>query len=329
MLKKLYIKISDIYYAKKYEKDKIIKQQEMIKTLSALEECEYENYLKKLYKERTSRDMDFENPVTYTQKLQWLKLYDNPEEKSKYVDKYAVREFVKEKIGEEYLIPLITVDGKDHFYNADEIDFSRLPEQFVLKCNHGSATNVIVRNKSELSKKDIENIKKKLNGWLNENFSFKNGLELAYKSVKPCIIIEKYMAVDGDLPDLKFYCFNGEAKNIIYDQNRFTNHGRNFYDTEWNYLPIDTDCPCFGDAVPKPGNLDKLIKIASKLSEGFISVRVDLYNVNDKIYFGEMTFYPWSGFITFKPDDIDYQWGEYMNLDKSKRDNNFRYKKIL
>lgn len=326
MLKKLYIKLSDNYYKKKYENDKIRKQQAMHETLSQLKECDYEDFISKLYKERTSRDMDFENPVTYTQKLQWMKLYDNPEEKTQYVDKYAVRSYIKEVLGEDYLIPLLSIDGKDHFYNADEIDFDKLPEQFVLKCNHGSATNVIVRNKSELSSKDITKIKNKLNGWLKENFAFKNGLELAYKNVKPCVMIEKYMAVDGDLPDLKFYCFNGEVKHIIYDQNRFTNHGRNFYDPDWNYLAIDTDCQCFGDVVPKPDNLDELKKIASKLSEGFISVRVDLYNVNGNIYFGEMTFYPWSGLISFTPDYIDTEWGSYMNIDQSRRDSIKKYR---
>lgn len=327
MLKQLYIKASDSYYKNKYKKDKERIQKEMHKTLSNLPENEYEDFLRDLYKKRTGNELDFANPITYTQKLQWLKLYDEPEKKSVFADKYAVRSYIKDTIGEEYLIPLISIDGKDCFYNADEIDFNKLPEQFVLKCNHGSGTNIIVDNKSALTKKDIRRIKNKLNNWLRQNFAYINGLELAYRFIKPCIMIEKYMAIDGDLPDYKFYCFNGEAKNIIYDRNRFTNHERNFYDTDWKYLAIDTDCKCFGDVIPKPENLDSLVSTASAISKGFKSIRVDLYNINGKIYFGEMTFYPWGGFVGFTPNDIDYEWGNYISIDQSKRENNLKYRK--
>lgn len=331
MLKKLLIKISDSYYEKKFEIEKKQAQKAMIKTLTELDETEYENFLKNLYKERTGKEMDFANPVTFTQKLQWLKLYDDAEDKVKYVDKYLVRKYVEEKIGSEYLIPLISIDGKDCFFNADEIDFNKLPNQFVMKCNHGSGYNIIVKDKSALSSKEIANMKKQLNLWLKEQFAYKNGLEIVYKNVKPCITIEQFMAFDDDLPDFKFFCFDGKPHLLYYMQN-YTMHHKlgelGFFDMDFNLLDVcRNDYGRLKKIPEKPADFEKMKQLAEVLAEGFPHVRVDLYSIQGKVYFGELTFFTSSGFFSFNPDSYDKKFGELIKIDQSKRENNFGYRK--
>ena len=152
--------------------------------------------------------------------------------------------------------------------------------------------------------------------------NIKAGREWAYTGIKPKIIVEKFLetpstdGVDRGIADYKFLCFNGKPEVIVYDIDRFIEHKRNFYDTNWKYLDVSSDCPKFGDIVDKPQKLDEMLEIAKKLSEDFPAVRVDLYCVNNKIYFGEMTFYPWSGYTEFYPDTFDFTLGEQFNLIK-------------
>lgn len=325
-LKDLYIKISDSYYEKKYIKENLDCQKKMMKECSELPENEYEDFLVKLYKERMACELDFSNPITYTQKIQWIKLYGDSEKNSIYVDKYLVKKIIENEIGNQYVNELICIDGKDCFYNADEIDFSKLPERFVMKCNHGSGYNIIVNNKSALSSRKIKKYKKQLNTWLQEQFAFKNGLELVYKNVKPCIFIEKYLQDDsGELRDYKLFCMDGKVTYIEVDESRYSNHKQAFYSPEWEKLNFDEGTQSFDKE--KPDNLSNMIQLAEKLAAPHPFVRIDLYCCNNQLYFGEYTFYDASGFYAFNPPSFDKYFGDMIHLDLSKRENNYRYRK--
>lgn len=302
--------------------------------MMALPECEYEDYLCRRYEEMMNifphskgAKMDFANPITYTQKQQWMKLYDQSDKKSVYSDKYAVRKHIAKTIGEEYLIPLITVNGKDHFDDPNEIDFNLLPNSFVIKCNHGSHYNVIVKDKSALSPSDIRKIKKQLRFWLREHYAYLVGLELVYEKIKPTIMIEQYMAMDDDLPDYKFMCFSGKVQYVWCDQGRFSDHRRSVFNL--NYEPMPFNLHIHEEVLnkEKPENFDKMIEIAQRLCEDFPYVRVDLYNINGKIYFGELTFCSGAGYQAPKPIEYDKVLGDYITLDLSKREGNYRYRK--
>lgn len=296
-------------------------------------ESEYETYLCGRYEEMMNRfphtkgkTMNFANPVTYTQKQQWLKLYDQSEKRSLYSDKYAVREHIKNTIGEEYLIPLISINGKDHFDDPDEIDFDLLPNAFVIKCNHGSHYNVIVKDKSQLTKKDIKRIKNQLRAWLRERYAFLVGLELVYEQIKPTMIIETYMAIDDDLPDYKFMCFSGEVKYVWCDQGRFADHRRSVFDLEYNLMPFNLHIHENVKDMKKPENFEKMVSLAKILCEDFPYVRVDLYNIQGRIYFGELTFCSGAGYQCPKPVAYDRALGDLIHLDLSIRENNYRYR---
>jgi hypothetical protein len=297
-------------------------------------ESEYEDYLCTRYSEMMNRvphtrgkTMDFKNPVTYTQKQQWMKLYDQSKERSQYSDKYAVREHIKATIGEEYLIPLISINGKDHFDDPKEIDFDRLPNAFVIKCNHGSHYNVIVKDKSKLTPKDIKKIKKQLAVWLREHYAFLVGMELVYEQIKPTMIIEEYMAIDDDLPDYKFMCFSGEVKYVWCDQGRFADHRRSVFDLDYNLMSFNLHIHENVKDMRKPENFEKMVELAAVLCEDFPYVRVDLYNVKGRIYFGEMTFCSGAGYQSPNPVEYDKVLGDMIQLDLSVRDNNYRYRK--
>lgn len=299
-----------------------------------LPKCEYEDYLVHRYAEMMDKfeytrgmRLDFNNPLKFTEKIQWLKLYDQSATKSLYADKYAVREHIKETIGEEYLIPLITINGKDHFYSADEIDYDLLPNSFVLKCNHGSHYNIIVPDKRVLSRSDIKNQKKQLNKWLKERYAFKVGLELVYEPIAPCIIIEKYISIEGDLPDYKFMCFSGEVKYVWVDTGRFENHCRTLFDLDYNKMPFKSSTyPDIKD-LARPTHYEEMVNIAKTLCQNFIFVRVDLYNVNGKVYFGELTFSSGSGYVAINPTEYEITVGDNIIIDQTIRDNDRRYRK--
>ncbi|MDQ5983567.1 MAG: hypothetical protein RUMPE_00591 [Eubacteriales bacterium SKADARSKE-1] len=274
----------------------------------------YSEELKAWYKRLTKSELNLENPTTYNEKIQWLKLYDSTPIKTKLADKYLVRDWVKEKIGEEYLVPLLGVWDK-----FDDINFDKLPDKFVLKCNHGSGWNIVVTDKSNFNKAEA---KKKFDTWINTNYAFRAGLELQYKNMKPKIIAEEYMENDGgDLYDYKVWCNNGRADFIMYLSNRKNGLKMSFYDTKWNLMPFTYTYPQHENLLPKPANLNKILDLATKLSEGFAHARVDFYRLNDgTLKFGEITFTSASGSCKFDPPEYNKILGDLIELPKEKYD---------
>ena len=242
------------------------------------------NELEKRYKKITGDHLNITNPKSYSEKIQWLKLYDDNDLRTTLTDKVLVRDWIKEKIGEEYLIPVLGV--YNHF---DEIDFSTLPDKFVIKTNHSSGWNIIVEDKSKL---DLKKARKKIESWLKLDYAYWSEYEIHYSPIKPKIIIEKFITDSkGELNDFKFLCFGGECKFMWMDFDRVTNHKRNVYDMNWNLQPWNQyTYGNYEGNVEKPDKFDEMCKIANTLCKGFRHVRVDLYNVDGKIYFGEMTF---------------------------------------
>ena len=270
-------------------------------------------YLKTFYKIRMDKELNLDNPKSFNEKLQWLKLYDKNPEYTKLVDKYEVKKIVSEKIGEEYVIPTLGV-----WDNFDEIDFDKLPNEFVLKCTHDSGSVVICTDKTKL---DISSIKEKINECLRKNYYY-SGREWPYKNVKPRIIAEKYMR-DGenlDLKDYKLMCFNGKVKCSFVCSNRNSKKGLcvNFYDKEWNPLPFIRYYPKNNIEADKPLNYEKMIEFAEILAVQIPFVRVDFYEVQGKIYFGEMTFYPGGGMERFTPEEWDKRLGDMITLPNEK-----------
>lgn len=268
-----------------------------------------EKYIKLRFKCIMGKKLNLDNPVTYNEKLQWLKLYNRDPKYTQLVDKYAVREYVKEKIGEEYLIKLLGVWDK-----ADEIDFDSLPSKFVLKCTHDSGGIIICEDKSKL---DIEKAKENINYFLHRNF-YSLHREWPYKNVIPRIIAEEYMVDESgyELKDYKFFTFDGKVKAIFIatDRNSDSETCFDFYDRDFNHLPIINGHPNSKEKILKPANYEKMIELAEELGKGIPHVRVDFYNVNGKIYFGEMTFFHWSGLKKFEPEEYDKIFGDWISL---------------
>lgn len=255
--------------------------------------------------------LNLKNPKTFNEKLQWLKLYDRNPEYTKMVDKYEVREYIKEKIGEEYLIPLIGVYDK-----FDDIDFDKLPNQFVIKCNHDSGGLVICKDKSKL---DIESARKKINKSLKTNYYY-SGREWPYKNVKPRIIIEKYMedSNKSDLIDYKLFCFNGIPKIVLVCSERFSssNMCETWFDMDWKLIDMTESGHRVDSTISKPKQLKKMVELSKKLSKNIPFIRVDWYEIGDKLYFGELTFYPASGFEKFEPKEWNKKIGDMLSIDK-------------
>ena len=269
-------------------------------------------FLKIEFKLRTGSKLNIDNPKSFNEKLQWLKLYDRRPEYTMMVDKYEVRKYVAEKIGEEYLIPLLGV-----YDSFDEIDFSKLPDRFVLKCTHDSGSNVICRDKSKL---DIGTTRAKLNKHLSRNY-FWQGREWPYKNVKPRIVCEKYMVDESgiELKDYKIFCFDGEPKLIQVDFDRFRDHKRNIYDLDWNLVDLTIKYPRDPNkTIARPDKLDEMLDVARKLSAGIPHVRVDLYSIGDKIYFGELTFTHGAGYEPFYPESYNELFGSWLKLPNRK-----------
>ena len=270
----------------------------------------YKKDLERWHENVLGKKLNLDNPQTFNEKMQWLKLYDSTPEKTLLADKYLVRDWVAKTIGEEYLIPLL--GAYDSF---DEIDFDKLPNQFVMKCNHGSGWNIVVKDKRKL---DMTDTKSKLDRWMSDNYAFKCGLELHYRDIPPKIVIEKFMSEIGNaLYDYRFFCFDGRVEQIWLDIGSGTpEHKRKIYDRNWNEQNIIVKWPRLETDVPKPKNLKKMISLAEKMSKGFAMVRVDFYDVNDKIYFGEMTFTSMSGTGVFEPASADLELGKLIKLPK-------------
>ncbi|WP_133968156.1 ATP-grasp fold amidoligase family protein [Eubacterium limosum] len=267
-------------------------------------------FLKLTYRIKMRSKLDLDNPQTYNEKLQWLKLYDRNPNYVNLVDKYKVREYVKKIIGEEYLVPLL---GK--WDNATKIDFSLLPEKFVLKCNHDSGSVIICKNKNNFNTEDAS---KKLSKCLKKNLFFWCR-EWPYKNVQPCIIAEKYM-VDtsiSDLRDFKFFCFDGEPKAMFIAEDRQRSEEEtkfDFFDMDFKHLNFTNGHPNAKTYPEKPINFDLMKELAKRLSAGIPHVRVDFYEVDGHVYFGEMTFSHWSGMVPFNPEKWDYIFGSWIKI---------------
>lgn len=267
-----------------------------------------ETYLKICYRAAFGRKLNLANPQTFNEKLQWLKLYDRNPAYTKMVDKYEVKKYVSDMIGEEYIIPTIGV--WNHF---DEIDFDKLPEQFVLKCTHDSGGLVICKDKRHLDKKAA---RKKIEMSLKRNFYYV-GREWPYKNVTPRIIAEQYMVdeLENDLKDYKIHNFNGSAKIIEVDYNRFVEHKRNLYTIDWQYIDAAIQYPTDKDVkIDKPKCLLEMLNLAQKLSSEIPHVRTDFYCINNRIYFGELTFYHESGYGKFYPESFGIELGKWIEI---------------
>ena len=270
-----------------------------------------EQYLKIAYWCKVHKRLNLNCPETFNEKTQWLKLNNRHPKYTMMVDKYAVKQWVAECIGAEYVIPTLGVWDK-----FEQIDFNALPSQFVLKCTHDSGSIVICRDKSTLDKAHARRI---LNKGLGHN-SFWGGREWPYKNVKPRIIAEKYMQEpDGSgIKDYKVFVFNGKARCIQVDYDRFTNHRRNFYDTDWTYIPFTTCYPTdIRHEIERPPCLGELLSKAEALvscADTPPFLRTDFYIINNKLYFGELTFYHGGGMEIFYPGEWDVILGSWMCL---------------
>lgn len=263
--------------------------------------------LKIQYKLKMGRKLNFKNGKRFTEKIQKYKINYRNELLGKCVDKYAVRDYIKNKGYESILNDLYFVGEK-----FEDINFDILPKKFVVKTTDGGGgENIILcKDKNNL---DLFDIKKKLDSWKNKK-NINPGREWAYTQIdKSQIIIEQYLEnpvnSDSSIEDYKFLCFNGNPEYVIIDKDRYINHKRNFYTIRKEKLNVSSDHEQFNDTMAWPKNYDEMVKIASDLSSDFPFVRVDLYNLDGKIYFGELTFYPWSGYVQFNPDCFDYEIG--------------------
>lgn len=272
-----------------------------------------ENFLKRKFNCVFGYNLDLNNPVTFNEKLQWLKLYNHNPQYTMLVDKYKVRSYVAEVLGEEYLIPLLGV-----WDTVEKIDFNQLPNKFVLKCNHNSGLGMcICKDKSKLN---IKKVKKELRKGLKENY-YLNGREWPYKNVPKRIIAEEYMENGTEqegLNDYKFYCFDGKMKMVMINSDRFSDKPlkADYFDREYRHLDL-TWGPQQADYIPKkPEKFEEMCLIAEKLSKGIPHVRVDLYLSNGKIYFGELTFFDGSGFDRIVPEQWDHKLGNMIKLPK-------------
>lgn len=267
-------------------------------------------YIQLYYFAKFKHFCNFKNPTTYNEKLQWLKINDRKDLYTKLVDKYEVKNYVADIIGEEYIIPTIGI-----YDNFDEIDFEKLPNQFVIKCTHDSEGIVLCKDKQKLN---IQEAKHKIERCLKYNFYY-IGREWPYKNIKSKILIEEYMEdrEGKDLKDYKFFCFNGTPKAMFVASDRAKGRTKfDYYDLEFKHLDIIQHYPNSLEPIKKPKNFEKMIELSEKLSKGFNHVRIDFYEVEGRVYFGEITFYHFSGFQPFVPKKWDEIFGEWLSLNQ-------------
>lgn len=269
-----------------------------------------EAFIRMKYKAKMGKNLNLSKPITYNEKLQWIKLYDHNPLYTTLVDKYEVKRYVENIIGADYIIPTLGV-----WDDFDDIDFSKLPNQFVLKCTHDSGGIVICKDKSKLN---LAEAKAKIEKCLKRNF-FAFGREWPYKNVKPRIIAEQYMedSKTKELRDYKFFAFDGVVRALFVATGR-QNEGEDvkfdFFDENYNHLPFRQGHENAIELPEKAICFEKMKELASVLSKGLKEVRVDLYEVDGKIYFGEMTFFHHGGWTPFDPDEWDYKFGEWIDL---------------
>ena len=268
-------------------------------------------FIIRAYKAFMGKELNLDNPVTFNEKLQWLKLYDRNPNYIRMVDKYEAKRYIAEKLGDEsFTIPTIGL-----WNSFDEIDFSKLPDKFVLKCTHDSGGLVIVRDKAKM---DLKSAKKKIEKSLKHNY-FYNTREWPYKNIEPRIIAEPYIEDENfhELRDYKFFCFDGKVKALfvatdrqaIGEETKF-----DFFDDEYNHLNIINGHPNAAVLPEKPSSFEKMKEISSVLSQGIPQIRVDFYEVNGKLLIGELTLCHWSGLIPFEPEEWDCIFGSWIKL---------------
>ncbi len=282
---------------------------------SFLKKMSDEKYLKMIFKDKMGYPLNLKDPKTFNEKLQWLKLYDRKPIYTTMVDKYEAKKYVAEKIGEEYIIPTLGV-----WDSFDEIDFDALPNQFVLKCTHDSGGLVICRDKAKL---DIEKVRVKIERCLKREY-FWIGREWPYKNVKPRIIAEEYLG--EDLRDYRFYCFNGKVKLIYSYYNESNTEGDkpepatcDILNEAWERMPFRQKSFA-GNVIPKkPKAFEEMLKISEQLSKDISFLRVDFYEL-DRLYVGELTFFPGSGTSPFYPDEWDRTLGDWIKLAKKEEE---------
>lgn len=251
---------------------------------------------------------NLDNPITFNDKLQWLKLNDIHPEYGKLVCKYEAKEYVRGILGDDVIIPTLGI-----WDTFDEIDFDMLPNQFVLKTTHDSGGVVVVKDKSKM---DLNAVRTKIMKSYNHNFFYEHR-EYPYKFVKPRIIAEQYMVDESgtELKDYKFFCFDGEVKMLFVATDRGINDVKfDFFDADFKHLPFKQGHPWATKEIKKPAGFEKMKEIATILSKGFPHVRVDLYDINGHIYFGELTFFHFSGNVPFVPAEWDKTIGSWLKL---------------
>jgi len=256
----------------------------------------------------TGRVLDLDNPRTFDEKIQWAKLYDRDPRRAQLADKVAVRAYVAERVGEKYLVPILGT-----WRYPKEIDFDALPEAFVLKANHGCGYNAIVRDKA---KENLEALRRKADSWLHEDYAFRCGFEMHYQQIERRLLAEEYLEnLDGDMPDYKFWCFDGKVHYIEYLSNRSRSLTVTFFDRMWNVAPFTNDHPRHEQLPPRPDQLDEMIWVSEALAEGLPYVRVDLYLLDSgEIKFSELTFTSASGSSRWDPPEADLMLGELYHL---------------
>lgn len=262
----------------------------------------------KWYGRRMPYHLNLRNPQTFNEKLQWIKLYDHNPLYTIMVDKYRVKQFVSERIGERYVIPILGVWNK-----VDDIEWNNLPNQFVIKVNHDCGGMVICKDKSKL---DVAKASARLKKALNNNYYYESR-EWPYKNVKPLVFAEKYMEDEfGELRDYKFFCFDGEVKALMVGSQRFKTDEvkQDYFDSDYNHLPFTKGHPNAEKIPQKPKGFEEMKRLAANLSKGIPEVRVDFYDVRGHVYFGEYTFFHDGGMVQFYPIEWDYKFGKWIKL---------------
>jgi hypothetical protein len=256
---------------------------------------------------KNKRALNLDDPQEFMEKIQWLKLYYYKEEYGRYVDKYDVRSYVETKIGNQYLNEIIGI-----YNTVDEIDFEKLPQQYAIKGTHGSGYNLIVKNAALINKVKERD---KLTSFLKSNY-YNKYRETIYKNVKPRLLIEKYISnCDESLIDYKFYCFHGQPKYVLVKKIENGKEKKCFYDLNWKKIvSSEDDANCLKSEIMKPANFSEMLKVASNLSDQFIFIRVDLYSIDDKILFGELTFFPTGGLNRFSIEYLNLEMGSLIKL---------------
>lgn len=271
-------------------------------------------YLSLYYRLVFGKKINWKDPKTYSEKIQWLKLYNRRPEYTMMVDKVKVKDYVSSIIGQEFIIPTLNV-----WDNPDKIDFDSLPQRFVLKCNHNSGLGMYICK--DKTKMEIEKVKEGLRKGLKENYFIRNR-EWPYKKVERRVLAEAYLEDDsGELRDYKWFCFDGEVKALFIatDRSKGDNATRfDFFDDKFNHLPLINGHKNASTLPEKPKMFDEMKTLAAKLSKGIPHVRIDFYEVGTQVYFGEMTFFHWSGFVPYEPEEWDFTFGSWLKLPEEK-----------